>query len=484
MSIYTRRGDTGDTSLADGSRVRKDALRVEAYGTIDEAGCAIGLARAAVSDPDVAALLRFVQQRLMNCAAITAGAGQVMLPGRSRSPTKTSPRWSAPSTPWRSNRTVDRVRAGGRRRRCHAPAPRPFDHPPSRAPSGRARGCRARRPAGVVLRQPGIRRALRGGAVREPRRRMLRGALGPIRTARVLGGQTRGSAPVPDRPRHRDAVEPNPQVYSSSASRGKPVCQPPRSTTHCSSSSPDSSSVLVAYSGGVDSTLLAFAAHAVLGDRCCAVLATSDTYPETETERRAAARSAARIPAHRGRDVRARRPQLHREHLRPLLSLQERALRLADQSRRGTGARARRRRQQRRRPLRSPSGTQGRVRIRGVSAPWPGRTHQARDPRAGARARTAQLEQTLDGLLRLAVPLRRTHHRRRPRPRLGRRASPCAISASPSSASARTARWHASRSRPTSCRTPGTCASRSRRRSARPDSPTRRSTSTAIGPAR
>ncbi len=41
-------------------------------------------------------------------------------------------------------------------------------------------------------------------------------------------------------------------------------------------------SMLVAYSGGVDSTLLAFAAHAVLGGRCMAVLASSDTYPASE----------------------------------------------------------------------------------------------------------------------------------------------------------------------------------------------------------
>lgn len=43
--IYTRTGDGGETSLGDGTRVPKPALRVECYGTVDEANATLGLAR-------------------------------------------------------------------------------------------------------------------------------------------------------------------------------------------------------------------------------------------------------------------------------------------------------------------------------------------------------------------------------------------------------------------------------------------------------
>ena len=43
--IYTKTGDKGETSMGDGRRVAKSALRVQAFGTVDEANAAIGLAR-------------------------------------------------------------------------------------------------------------------------------------------------------------------------------------------------------------------------------------------------------------------------------------------------------------------------------------------------------------------------------------------------------------------------------------------------------
>ena len=46
MKIYTKSGDRGDTSLFGGQRVPKDALRIEAYGTVDELNSVLGIVRA------------------------------------------------------------------------------------------------------------------------------------------------------------------------------------------------------------------------------------------------------------------------------------------------------------------------------------------------------------------------------------------------------------------------------------------------------
>lgn len=54
MKVYTGRGDDGTTNLLYGGRVPKDDLRTEAYGTVDEAVSALGLARAALQGTDEA----------------------------------------------------------------------------------------------------------------------------------------------------------------------------------------------------------------------------------------------------------------------------------------------------------------------------------------------------------------------------------------------------------------------------------------------
>ena len=68
--IYTRGGDTGETSLGDGSRVPKHALRVAAYGTVDEANAAIGVARLHIeAEAEADAMLGPIQNDLFDLGA-------------------------------------------------------------------------------------------------------------------------------------------------------------------------------------------------------------------------------------------------------------------------------------------------------------------------------------------------------------------------------------------------------------------------------
>ncbi|SFJ02345.1 cob(I)alamin adenosyltransferase [Paenibacillus sp. UNC496MF] len=72
MKLYTRTGDGGQTSVK-GGRVRKDDVRVEAYGTIDELNSFVGLAAAMAAAREglgaLAAELREIQQELFDCGS-------------------------------------------------------------------------------------------------------------------------------------------------------------------------------------------------------------------------------------------------------------------------------------------------------------------------------------------------------------------------------------------------------------------------------
>jgi len=74
--IYTKTGDDGTTGLGDGSRIDKDSLRVEAYGTVDEANSAIGVVLAGDSIPDdIRSYLIDVQHDLFELG------GELCIPG-------------------------------------------------------------------------------------------------------------------------------------------------------------------------------------------------------------------------------------------------------------------------------------------------------------------------------------------------------------------------------------------------------------------
>jgi len=73
--IYTRTGDKGTTGLGDGSRVDKDSLRVEAFGTVDELNSAVGFVLATVLPEDIRTCLTRTQHELFDLG------GELCMPG-------------------------------------------------------------------------------------------------------------------------------------------------------------------------------------------------------------------------------------------------------------------------------------------------------------------------------------------------------------------------------------------------------------------
>jgi cob(I)alamin adenosyltransferase len=90
--IYTKRGDTGETSLAGGQRLPKDSPRIEAYGTVDELNAFTGLAVVSCEqmlerDPQIGLLLvilRRVQHELFNLGSILATLPEDVHPKQAR----------------------------------------------------------------------------------------------------------------------------------------------------------------------------------------------------------------------------------------------------------------------------------------------------------------------------------------------------------------------------------------------------------------
>lgn len=68
MVIYTKTGDKGKTSLFDNIRVSKDDIRVESYGTVDELGTFMGLAKNYLDDKEMYDYIEYIQNKLFTVA--------------------------------------------------------------------------------------------------------------------------------------------------------------------------------------------------------------------------------------------------------------------------------------------------------------------------------------------------------------------------------------------------------------------------------
>lgn len=79
MKIYTKTGDSGETSLFGGVRVSKASARVEAYGTIDELNAFLGLAKAVVTDEKTSAQLKKIQYNLFTLGSEVATPAEKLI---------------------------------------------------------------------------------------------------------------------------------------------------------------------------------------------------------------------------------------------------------------------------------------------------------------------------------------------------------------------------------------------------------------------
>lgn len=83
MKVYTKKGDRGETSLIGGTRVPKNHIRIEAYGTVDELNSAIGLIRDQDIDASIKTVLIEIQDRLFTLGSLLAedpGKSKMKLP--------------------------------------------------------------------------------------------------------------------------------------------------------------------------------------------------------------------------------------------------------------------------------------------------------------------------------------------------------------------------------------------------------------------
>ena len=149
--VVTRGGDAGQTSLGDGRRVSKDDVRVEAYGTVDEANASIGALRLHCAAP----LLARIQNDLFDIGA------DLCVPGEPGATLRIGPQPAAALEAEIAtlNATLAPLAsfilpAGARRRRRRPPGPN--RHPPRRTPRGHPLPHRTRQPRGHPLSQPPV----------------------------------------------------------------------------------------------------------------------------------------------------------------------------------------------------------------------------------------------------------------------------------------------------------------------------------------